>query len=89
MRSCSFSSDTDFGRRLDIGKDDNDDDDVSVVDAMVVGLDVSISIPSMEEDAAVDDVSDERRVSELAKFILKVRQSPRELGSIDSSSSVS
>ena len=89
MRSCSFSSDTDFGRRLDFGKDDNDDDDVSVVDAMVVGLDVSISIPSMEADAAVDDVSDERRVSELAKFILKVRQSPRELGSIDSSSSVS
>ncbi len=82
MRSCSLASDTDLGRR-DLGRDDDGDD--NVVDAIVVASGVSISIPSMETSVPVD--ADDRRVSELAKFIRKVRQSPSEFGSIDSSSS--
>ena len=90
MRSCSFSSDTDLGRRSDL--EDGVvvvDDAVEVVDAMILASDVSISIPSMENSEEDDNDGDESKLSELAKFILKVRQSPSELGSIDSSSSLS
>ena len=92
MRSCSFSSDTDLGRRSDLEGGvivDDDDDAVEVVDAMILASDVSISIPSMENSEEDDNDGDESKLSELAKFILKVRQSPSELGSIDSSSSLS
>lgn len=87
MRRCSFSLDTDLGRRRDLESGVVVVADV-VEDATILASDVSISIPSMEisED---DDDGDESKVSELAKFILKVRQSPSELGSIDSSSSLS
>jgi hypothetical protein len=92
VRSCSFSSDTDLGRRSDLDGGVIvvvDDDDDEVVDAMILASDVSISIPSMENSEEDDDDGDESKLSELAKFILKVRQSPSELGSIDSSSSLS
>ncbi len=89
MRSCSFSLDTDFGRRRDL------ESGVvvvvvvvvvGVVDATILASDVSISIPSME---ISEDDDGESKVSELNKLIRKVRQSPSELGSIASSSSFS